>query len=155
MAFYKMQINTHNKTMHHILKTKVDLILPKFPEGWKIKRGMFSAIISGFVGFTFEGISSFFHNRRYKALHTAVNAMSIKTDIQRNKLMHLENTLLIYGVYNAETLERLVKQYTHYIADKHYMKTYSQVRHQLHMNTIHKCMANEAYSIMQLPQCYI
>ena len=35
--------------------------------------------------------------------------MSTKTDIQRNKLMHLENTLVIYGVYNAEMLERLIK----------------------------------------------
>ena len=35
--------------------------------------------------------------------------MSIKTDIQRNKLMHLENTLVMYGVYNAEMLERLIK----------------------------------------------
>ena len=34
--------------------------------------------------------------------------MSIKTDIQRNKLMHLENTLVMYGVYNVETLEILV-----------------------------------------------
>ena len=29
--------------------------------------------------------------------------------IQRNKLMHLENTLVMYGVYKAEMLERLVK----------------------------------------------
>ena len=28
---------------------------------------------------------------------------------QRNKLMHLENTLIMYGIYNAETLEKLVK----------------------------------------------
>ena len=49
--------------------------------------------------------------------------MSVQTDIQRNKLMHLENTLVMYGVYNAETLERLVKQYTLYIADRHYTKT--------------------------------
>ena len=38
-----------------------------------------------------------------------VSAMSIKIDIQRNKLMHLGNTLVTYGVYNAETLERLPK----------------------------------------------
>ena len=37
MAFYKMQINAHNRTTHHILKNEVDLILPKFPKGWKIK----------------------------------------------------------------------------------------------------------------------
>ena len=50
MAFYKMQINTHNKTTHHILKNEVDLILPKFPKGRKNKRGIFSAIISGIIG---------------------------------------------------------------------------------------------------------
>ena len=35
--------------------------------------------------------------------------MSISTDTQRNKLMHLESSLIMYGVYNAETLEKLVK----------------------------------------------
>ena len=35
--------------------------------------------------------------------------MSISTDAQRNKLMHLENSLVMYGIYNAETLEKLVK----------------------------------------------
>ena len=87
-------------------------------------------------------------------MHKAVSAMSIKTDIQRNKLMHLENTLIMYGVYNVETLERLIKQCTHYIADKQCMKAYLQVKHQQHMNIIHKCMANEVYSTVQLIQCY-
>ena len=35
--------------------------------------------------------------------------MSIKTYIQRNKLMHLENTLVMHRIYNAETQERLIK----------------------------------------------
>ena len=35
--------------------------------------------------------------------------MSVTTDMQRNKLMHLENTLVMYGSYNAEMLENLVK----------------------------------------------
>ena len=35
--------------------------------------------------------------------------MSITTDAQRNKLIHLENSLIMYGVYNAETLSKLVK----------------------------------------------
>ena len=30
MAFYKMQIRTHNAMLHHILKNEVDLTLPKF-----------------------------------------------------------------------------------------------------------------------------
>ena len=35
--------------------------------------------------------------------------MSILMDVQRNKLIHLENSLVMYGIYNAETLEKLVK----------------------------------------------
>ena len=35
--------------------------------------------------------------------------MSISMDTQRNKLMHLESTLVMYGIYNAETSEKLVK----------------------------------------------
>ena len=35
--------------------------------------------------------------------------MSITTGAQRNKFMHLENTLVMYGIYNAKTLENLVK----------------------------------------------
>ena len=72
MAFYKMQVNAHNKTGHHILKNEVDLILPKSPEGRKSKRGIFSTIISGFVGLAFEGILRFLQNKRHKALHKAV-----------------------------------------------------------------------------------
>ena len=60
MAFCKMQINMHIKTAHHILKNEVDLILPKFPEGRKTNKGIFSMIISGFVGLAFQGISSFY-----------------------------------------------------------------------------------------------
>ena len=35
--------------------------------------------------------------------------MSITTDAQRNKLMHLENLLVMYGVCNVETLSKLVQ----------------------------------------------
>ena len=35
--------------------------------------------------------------------------MSVSTDTHRNKLMHLENTLIMYGIYNAATLEKLIK----------------------------------------------
>ena len=38
--------------------------------------------------------------------------------------MHLEDTLVMYRVYSAETIEKLIKQYTHYIADNPCMKSY-------------------------------
>ena len=57
----------------------------------------------------FEGISSYLHHKRHRALQKAVKMMSITMDTQRNKLMHLENSLIMYGVYNTEILSKLVK----------------------------------------------
>ena len=73
------------------------------------------------MGLDFESISSFLHQKRHTALHKAVTAMSISSDAQRNKLVHLENSLIMYGVYNAE---KLVKPHTPYIADNHLLKIY-------------------------------
>ena len=50
--------------------------------------------------------------------------------------MHLENTLVMHGVYNAEMLERLIKQYTYYIADKQCTKAYWHKGHLCHINII-------------------
>ena len=47
----------------------------------------------------------YLHNRRHKALHKAVKVMETKTNIQCNKLIHLEDSMVMYGIYNAETLE--------------------------------------------------
>ena len=44
--------------------------------------------------------------------------MSISTDVQRNKLMHLENTLVMHGICNAKTLENSVKT-VHALHSKH------------------------------------
>ena len=35
--------------------------------------------------------------------------MKSKANIQCNKLMKLDDTMLMYGIYNAETLEKLIK----------------------------------------------
>ena len=75
MTFYKMQIKACNTTAHHILKNEVDLILPKFYAECRDKRGIFSAIISGFIGLAFEGISSFLHHKRHNALQRAIKTV--------------------------------------------------------------------------------
>ena len=69
--------------------------------------------VSSFIGLAYEGISSFLHNERNKALHKAVNAMDSKVTIQHNQLMQLENSMLMYSVYNAQTLEKLVNRGQH------------------------------------------
>ena len=39
--------------------------------------------------------------------------MDSKATIQHNKLMQLENLMLMYGVYTAETLEKLINTVHH------------------------------------------
>ena len=71
MLLYKMQITAHNLTAHKILKNEVDLILPKFQTEQRNKRAIFGTIISGFLVLAFEGISSFLHHKRHRALQKA------------------------------------------------------------------------------------
>ena len=39
--------------------------------------------------------------------------METKTDIQHNTHIHLEDTIVMYGVYNAETFEKLINTVHH------------------------------------------
>ena len=66
-----------------------------------------------FIGLAYEGISSFLYHKQNKASHKAVRAMDSKATIQHNKLMQLEDSMLMYGVYNAETLEKLINTVHH------------------------------------------
>ena len=47
--------------------------------------------------------------------------MNNQADIQHNKLMKLDNTILMYGIYNAETLEKLINtvQEIHNVTSSH------------------------------------
>ena len=106
MTYYKRQIKSYNNVAHDILKNEIDLILPQIPR--KQKCGIITTIVSSFIGLAYEGISSFLHNRRNKVLHKVVKAMDSKTTIQCNILIQLGNSMLMYGIYNAKTLERLI-----------------------------------------------
>ena len=67
--------------------------------------------------------------------------------------MHLENTLVMYGIYNAETSESLVKT-VHVLYSRQILyENLLQVKHQQHMDIIHKYTVNEAYWAM--PQLLI
>ena len=92
--------------MHDILHKEKDLILLWFPKVRKEKRGIVTSLLSGFIGLAYEGISSFLHHRRHEALNKAVKAMETKAYIQCNKIRHLQDSMVMYGIYNAETLEK-------------------------------------------------
>ena len=88
------------------MENEINLILPQIPRTQKC--GIITTLVSSFIGLAYEGISSYLHHKQNKALHKAVRAMDSKTTIQHNKLMQLENSMLMYGIYNAEMLEKLI-----------------------------------------------
>ena len=61
-------------------------------------------IASKIIGLAFEGNSNFLHHKRHKALQKAVNVIHSKTEIDHNRVYHLEDTMIMYGKYNSDTL---------------------------------------------------
>ena len=113
VEFYKQQIAYYNHTTYKILANERDLILPTFPTDNRPKRGAILAsvlggIASSIIGLTYEGISGFLHDKRYEALHKVVKVMEKETDIQCNKTHHLEDTMIMSGIYNSDTLTELI-----------------------------------------------
>ena len=106
LIYYRRLINWYTNTIHDILEKEIKLLLPQVQR--KKKCGIITTLVSSFIGLAFEGISSFLHQKCNNALHKAVTAMNDKANIQHNQLRKLENSVLMYGVYNAETLEKLI-----------------------------------------------
>ena len=74
-----------------------------------------------FIGLAYEGISSFLQRKHEDTLQKAMIAMNNEADFQCNKLLKLDNTMLKYGIYNAETLEKLINtvQEIHNVTSSH------------------------------------
>ena len=73
VKFYKKQIEYYNFTAYDILENKTGLILPTFDKRKKrFSATILGRIASSVIGLAFEGISSFLHHKRHKALHKAV-----------------------------------------------------------------------------------
>ena len=72
------------------------------------KCGLITTLVSGFIGLAYEEISSFLQRKWDSALKKAVLAMDNEINANHNKLLKLDNTMLLYGIYNAETLEKLI-----------------------------------------------
>ena len=106
VVYYKRLITSYNNIVHDILENEINLILPQVQR--KQKYGIISTLVSSFIGLAHEGISSFLHHKQNKALQMAIRATENKATSQCNKLMQLENSMLMYGVHNAETLEKLI-----------------------------------------------
>ena len=106
--YYRKQIAYYNQMARDILTNELALILPTFPKQDRQKRDIIMSLITGFIGLAYEGISSFLHHKRQKALQKAVHAIENRADLEGNKIFHLEYSMVMYGVYNSDTLEDLI-----------------------------------------------
>ena len=110
---YQRQIQYYNQTAYDTLTNDIGKILPNFPTDNRHKHGaiiasILGSVASSIIGLAYEGISSFLHHKRHKALHKAVAVMNKKTNIQHNRIHHLEDTMFMYGVYNSDALTDLI-----------------------------------------------
>ena len=103
VRYYQKQIEYYNWTAYNILQNKIGLILPTFIESNRKKRflsAVLGTVASKIVGLAFEGISSFLHHNRHKALKKAIKQINERQNIKHNRVYHLEDTMIMYGKYN-------------------------------------------------------
>ena len=101
---YKQQIDYYNWTTYNILQNEIGLILPSFNNRKKrFLTTILGTIASKVIGLAFGGISSFLHHKRHKALQKAVNIINSRSEIDHNRVYHLEDTMIMYGKYNSDT----------------------------------------------------
>ena len=114
VRFYQKQIEYYNQTAYNILPNEIGLILPTFSESNRKKRflsAVLGTVASKIVGLAFEGISIFLHHKRHKALKKAIKQINGRQNIEHNRVYHLEDTMIMHGKYNSDTLTNLT-QYT-------------------------------------------
>ena len=56
----------------------------------------------------FEGISSFLHHKRHGTLNKVIKQINERQNIEHNRIYHLEDTMIMYGKYNSDTLTNLI-----------------------------------------------
>ena len=110
---YQRQLQYYNCTAYDTLTNDIGKILPKFPMDFRHKKvailaSILESVASSVIGLACEGISSFLHHKICKALHKAVAVMNKTTNIQHNRIHPLEDTMIMYGVYNSDTLTDLI-----------------------------------------------
>ena len=105
VSYYSRLIDSYNKTIYNILQNEIKPLLPQIS---RQKHGIITTLVSSFIGLAYEGISCFLQQKCKIALHNTVNAMGNQANIQHNKIMKLDNTMLMYGIYNAEMSEKLI-----------------------------------------------
>ena len=137
---YNNLIKSYNTTVYNIVENEIKPLLPQIS---RQKCGIITTLVSGFIGLAYEGISSFLQQKCENALQKAVHAMSNQADIQCNKLIKLDNTMLMYRIYNAETLEKLINT----VQEIHNVTSHKKLFAGEHNPTIFRLLYTDAQGI--------
>ena len=109
VKFYKQQIEYYNQPAYDHLPNEIGLILPKLNNRKKrFLTTILGTIATKVVNLAFEGISSFLHHKQHKALQKAVNILNSRANTDHYRVYQLEDTMIMYGKYNSDTLMELV-----------------------------------------------
>ena len=109
VKFYKQQIDYYNWTAYELLQNEIGLILPNCNNRKKrFLTTSLGTIVTKVVNLVFEGISSFLHHKQHKALQKAVKVLNSRESIDHNRVYHLQDTMIMYGKYNSDTLMELI-----------------------------------------------
>ena len=111
VRLYQKQVQYYNQTTYDILQDEIILILLTLNEPNRKKRflsAVLGTVASKVIGLAFEGISSFLHHKRQKALNKAIKQINEKQDIKHNRIYHLEDMMIMYGKYNSDILTDLI-----------------------------------------------
>ena len=93
------------------MQNEINLILPILNEPNRKKRflsAVLATVASKIIGLLFEGISSFLHHERHRALNKAIKLINERQNIEHNRIYHLEDTMIMYSKYNSDTLTNLI-----------------------------------------------
>ena len=111
IRLYQKQVQYYNQTAYNILQNEINSILPTLNEPNRKKRflsAVFGTVASKIIRLMFEGISSFLHHKRHRTLNKAIKQINERQNIEHNKIYHLEDTMIMYGKYNSDTLTNLI-----------------------------------------------
>ena len=81
VRLYQKQVQYYNQTAYNILQNEINLILPTLNEPNRKKRflsAILGTVASKIIGLALEGISTFLHHKRHKALNKAMKQMKDK-----------------------------------------------------------------------------
>ena len=92
---FDVQYQPYNKTIHYIFLEEILLLLPKFEEPERYKRGTIGILFKAIVGIASEALLVFIRQRKGRALYKALLVMRRQQNFQVNRLEYLEEVMTL------------------------------------------------------------